>query len=175
MKAKLPGVAAELNLKCDAREIGDVVRFEFCNEPSLVWSNTIISILDTRRLEEAFMEFVILQGDRLIIGISNVLAVAGIHYEAPPDHYALAVVKDSYAEDAVSKALSKDFHVVSTDNRDPRNLIFGVITARKLEVHPLNFYREAEKRMKEAGFDVTFRHTMIHESKGDLSLDSTRG
>lgn len=168
LKTKFQELALELGLRCDTRDVARMTRFEYCNEPSLVWSNTTIDILTSRQLEYAFKEFVGLQVDRMIIGIANILAAAGMLYKVPDNQFALCMIRRSVNESAMETALEEHFRIVARDVRDPKNKIYGLTTLAAPSVHPVQFYREVEASLKAKGHEVSIRHIIQHMQASEL-------
>lgn len=155
-------LSAELGLRCDIRHVRDMVRFEFCNEPSLVWANTTLNILKSGQLENAFKEFVILQVERLKIGVSNIIAAHGMIKENPEGFYALCYVKDLYNTDELEAFLGQHFHIMGKDDRDPTAILYGIESKSDLS-KAIHICDSLVSALKSKGINAVLRPVWQHD------------
>jgi hypothetical protein len=157
---KLKGLAGELGLHCDVHHVGQMVRHEYCNEPSLVWASTTLDILRSDQLEDAFKEFVLLQVDRLIIGIANLLAAAGFVEEAPAGEFAICQIRHAHNQLEAEQILNKHFEIVTKDERNPTNVLYGLVSENESGIERL--CRQVQAELKNEGYVSAFRHSCKH-------------
>lgn len=155
-------LSAELGLKCDIRYVRDMVRFEFCNEPSLVWASTTLNILKSGQLENAFKEFVILQVERLKIGISNIIASYGMVKERPEGFYALCYVRDLFNTEDLEAYLEKNFRILAKDSRDPSAVLYGIESKSDL-TKAAHICDSVARSLKKKNINSVFRPVWQHD------------
>lgn len=151
MRSTIPALSAELGLKCHQREVKDGVRFELCNDPTLVWAPTAINILRSSQLEEAFKEFVRLQADRLIAGISEVLSSKGICKPADPGFHCVALFRSMGFEQPAQELIREDFEILSIDKRDPLNILYA-LRSKEYSPAPISVCNALAERLGEQGY-----------------------
>lgn len=156
MNCTIPDLSAELGLKCQRRLVKDGMRFELCNDPTLVWAPTAINILRSPQLEHAFKEFVRLQADRLIAGISEILASNGIIKVADNGVYCVAVFKGMGYEEKAHQIISEDFDILSVDKRDPLNILYA-LKSHSPSLVPIMLCDGLQERLGEAGYSCTIK------------------
>lgn len=154
-------LSAELGLKCDIRYVGDMVRYEFCNEPSLVWANTTLNILQSGQLEHAFKEFVILQVERLKIGVSNILATYGMAREKPAGFYVICYVKNMYDTKKLEEYLEQHFRIVAEDRRNSPSIVFGIESNADI-TKSIHICDSLTEDLDKKGIEVIFRPVWQH-------------
>lgn len=155
-------LSSELGLKCDIRYVRDMVRFEFCNEPSLVWASTTLNILKSDQLESAFKEFVILQIERLKIGVSNIIASYGMVKERPEGFYALCYVRDIFNTDDFEAYLEKHFRILGKDARDPSAILYGIESTSDLS-KAAHICDSLVRSLKKKNISSVFRPVWQHD------------
>lgn len=132
LSANMDSLSNELGLRCDIRKVGKMTRFEFCNEPSLVWANTTLNILQSGQLEDAFKEFVVIQVERLIVAISNIIAAHGMTRKISGGFYALCYVRGMYDVSRIEGIISRYFKILSRDERESSLTLYGIESAETL-------------------------------------------
>ncbi|WOF82164.1 hypothetical protein P5704_025585 (plasmid) [Pseudomonas sp. FeN3W] len=156
LKISLTDLAAELGIKCGCREIHDDLRFEFCNDPTLVWAPTAINILRSPQLEKAFTEFVRLQADKLIVSISGILAGKGIFKETSGGIYALLMVRSMGRSDVLEDIVNADFEILSKDTREPLNVVYSIRARERIQA-PLMLLDALKEQLNESGYSCSLR------------------
>lgn len=156
LKDGVMALAAEIGIKCGIREIHDEVRFELCNDPTLVWAPTAINILRSPQLEQAFTEFVRLQANKIIVSLSGILASKGIVKPAQKGVYALLMVRSMGRSDILESIVSEHFSVVTKDAREPLNVVYAIRSNEDSE-KPLVLFESLTKQLVESGYNVTIR------------------
>lgn len=154
LEKALVDLAHEIGIKCGVRHVNEEVRFEMCNDPSLVWAPTAINILRSQQLEQAFKEFVGLQASRIIFSIGSILASKGIVKDKTPGVYLLLLVRNMGRSDILEDLVREDFDIVSKDTRVPLHVVYSLRS--KLDIPtPLILTQSLENRLKEAGYNCT--------------------
>ncbi len=154
----LVDLGAELGLRCDYRALGGSVRFEYSSDGSSMSTSETISILSSTQLENAFKESVLLQVDRLVIGVANLIANAGILKSVPPGFFAICLIKSAHDEDKAEDLLREDFKIIAKDVRDPLNVVYGLIS-NSHDAKPLATCGSVEFKLRQHGFNCAFRPT----------------
>lgn len=162
----LVDLGAELGLRCDWRQMRKVERFEFSDDRNVVSTEDTLNILQTHQLETAFKEFIILQIDRLVIGIASLLADAGVHKEIPPGIFAICVVNSGNSEEQVEAQLRENFTIFARDTRDSSHVVYGLVSVKD-DAKPILTCGTAESRLRKAGIECTFRPTFKFTSIDD--------
>lgn len=152
-------LGAELGLRCDYRKVGGNVRFEYANETAKMSTSETISILSSTQVEQAFKESVLLQVDRLVIGVANLIGAAGMLKSIPPGFFAICLVRSAHDEFEAEQLLGEHFDIIAKDARDPLNVVYGLISIDP-EAKPLATCADVEYRLREAGFSCAFRPTL---------------
>ena len=117
-----------------------------------------ISILSSTQVEQAFKESVLLQVDRLIIGVANIVGAAGMLKSIPPGFFAICLVSSAHDEFEVERLLSEHFDIIAKDARDPLNVVYGLISIDP-DAKPLATCRDVEYVLRDAQFKCAFRPT----------------
>jgi len=156
MRDSIPALSAELGLKCQQRDVKDGVRFELCNDPTLVWAPTAINILRSPQLEHAFKEFVRLQADRLIAGISEILASHGICKPADAGFYCVALFRNMGFEQEAHDLINEDFEILNIDKRDPLNILYA-LRSREDTPAPIMMCDGLASRLSERGYTCSIQ------------------
>lgn len=151
-------LGAELGLRCDYRKVGGTVRFEYANESATMSTAETISILSSTQVEHAFKESVLLQVDRLIIGVANIVGAAGMLKSIPPGFFAICLVRSAHDEFEAEELLSQHFDIIAKDARDPLNVVYGLISIDP-DAKPLATCRDVEFVLRDAQFNCAFRPT----------------
>lgn len=155
-------LGAELGLRCDYRKVGGTVRFEYANESTTMSTAETISILSSTQVEHAFKESVLLQVDRLIIGVANIIGAAGMLKSVPPGFFAICLVRSADDEFHVEDLLRGHFDIIAKDSRDPLNVVYGLISIDP-DAKPLATCRDVEGILREAQYNCAFRPTWKFE------------
>ncbi|MBD8089355.1 hypothetical protein IFT48_05110 [Pseudomonas fluorescens] len=169
MRTTIPELSAELGLKCQQRDVKDGVRFELCNDPTLVWAPTAINILRSPQLEHAFKEFVRLQADRLIAGISEVLASKGICKPADDGIYCVAVFRNMGFEKDAHDLIGEDFEILNIDKRDPMNVLYA-LQSKKPTPAPIMLCDGLAERLTERGYTCSIQPSWQHGDSHDSMI-----
>lgn len=162
----LVDLGAELGLRCDWRQMRKVERFEFSDDRNVVSTEDTLNILQAHQLETAFKEFIILQVDRLVIGIASLLSDAGVHKEIPSGIFALCVVNSGQTEEDFCKEISDYFTIFACDSRDPSHVVYGLVSVNE-DAKPIQTCSTVESRLRKAGIECTFRPTFKFMSIDD--------
>lgn len=172
-------LGAELGLRCDYRALGGSVRFEYSSDGASMSTAETISILSSPQLESAFKESVLLQVDRLVIGVANLIANAGMLKSNPPGFFAICLIKSAHDEAVAEALLEDDFTIISKDSRDPLNVVYGLIS-KDQDAKPLATCGIVEFKLRQHGFTCAFRPTWKYDVEGaevslsDLDDDTAR-
>ncbi|WP_338924170.1 hypothetical protein V0M98_38795 (plasmid) [Pseudomonas silesiensis] len=163
-------LGVELGLNCDWRVVRGVERFEYSDSQNLLSTEDIMNILGAPQLEFGFKEFMTLQVDRLVIGVANLLADAGLHREVPAGFFALCVM-DSFNNEHLAEAILKEkFHIFAKDARDSKHTVYGLVSVSD-DAKPLKTCASVAARLRVAGFECAFRPTFKYLAIDDQSLD----
>ena len=162
-------LGVELGLTCDWRVARGVERFEYSNAYNILSTEDIMNILGAPQLEFGFKEFVKLQVDRLVIGIANILADAGLHREVPPGFFALCVMNSVTNEALAERILKETFHIFAKDTRDSNHTVYGLVS-RDDDAKPLMTCANVTARLRVAGFECAFRPTFKYEAIDEINL-----
>jgi len=152
----MPALAAEIGLKCQSRAVNEGARYEFTNDPNLVWAPTTLNVLRAPHLEIAFKEFVRLQADRVISGVSEILAAHGFRKPMVDGSFCVAVFKKLGYDTEARAILEQVFDILSVDSRDPLNVLYSLKTKEQTTA-PLLACREIESLLIGAGYTVTLQ------------------
>lgn len=167
MRNSIPALSSELGLKLNQREVNEGVRFEMCNDPTLVWAPTAINILRSQQLEHAFKEFVMLQADRLIGGLSELLASKGIARSREHGDYCVVVFRNMGYENHAHEIISQDFEILGIDKRDPLNILYS-LKSKQPSGAPMLLCDFLAQKLKEAGYGCSvspsWHHGLTHDS-----------
>lgn len=148
----------ELGLKCDFRRVGGSVRFEYASELATMSTSDTIGILSSPQVEQAFKESVLLQVDRLVVGVANIIGDAGMLKDIPPGFFAICLIRSAHDERLAEALLSKQFNIIAKDDRDPLNVIYGLISIEP-DAKPVATCSEVEMNLREHDFSCAFRPT----------------
>lgn len=163
LRKTLIELGAELGLKCDYRQVGGTLRFEYANTSATMSTAETISILSSKQVEDAFKESVLLQVDRLMIGVANIIGAAGMLKSVPPGFFAICVIRSAHDEFEAEGLLQREFSVIAKDDRDPLNVVYGLISLDP-DAKPLATCGHVEYELREAGFNCAFRPTWKYDS-----------
>lgn len=146
-------LSLEAGLKFQARTVTDGVRLELTNDPGILSAPVTINILRQAQLEVAFKEFVRLQVDRMIIGVSEILAQHGVRRPDAGGVYCLAIFKHLGYDSEVRMILQEEFDIVSVDTRDALNIVYSLKT-KESTAAPLLLCETVQARLADKLYHV---------------------
>jgi hypothetical protein len=152
----------ELGLKCDCRRVGGSVRFEYASELATLSTADTIGILSSPQVEQAFKESVLLQVDQLVIGVANLIGDAGMLKDIPPGFFAICLIRSAHDERMAEDLLKQQFHIIAKDDRDPLNVIYGLISIDE-DAKPVATCSDMERKLRQHEFNCAFRPTWKFE------------
>jgi hypothetical protein len=148
----------EMGLNCVYREVGNKIRFEFSTTGGTMSTDETLNILGSPQVEFAFKESVLLQVDRLVIGIANIIGDAGMLKSIPPGFFAICVIRRADDEVKAESILSEYFQIIAKDARDPLNVVYGLISIDE-NAKPMATCGSVEFKLRQYGFSCAFRPT----------------
>lgn len=171
LRESLMHLGAELGMNCVHRSVGGIVRFEYSTSGVGMSTSETIAILESPQMESAFKESVLLQVDRLVVGVADLIASAGILKSIPPGFFAICQINRAHDEKQAEAILSNNFRIIAKDDRDPLNVIYGLISIDQ-DAKPLSTCAYVEEVLREHGFKCAFRPTYKYEPEDGIDRDS---